>query len=57
MGRGFSVYTRSFMGCGLAQLADRDELSLTSYLPMLLKKHMLTDPIIFEIIIFQNQHN
>jgi len=30
---------------------------LTSYFPMLLKKHMLTDPIIFEIIISQNQHN
>jgi len=30
---------------------------LTSYFPMLLKKHMLTDPIVFEIIISQNQHN
>jgi len=30
---------------------------LTSYFPMLLKKHMLTDPIIFEIIISQKQHN
>jgi len=30
---------------------------LTSYFSMLLKKHMLTDPIIFEIIISQNQHN
>jgi len=28
--------------------------ALTSYLSMLLKKHMLTDPIVFEIIISQN---
>jgi len=32
-------------------------IQLTSYFSMLLKKHMLTDPIIFEIIISQNQHN
>jgi len=31
-------------------------LGLTSYFSMLLKKHMLTDPIIFEIIIPQNQN-
>jgi len=31
--------------------------ALTSYLSMLLKKHMLTDPIVFEIIISQNQNN
>jgi len=30
---------------------------LTSYFPMLFKKHMLTDPIVFKIIISQNQNN
>jgi len=30
---------------------------LTSFLPMLLKKHMVTDPIVFQIIISQNQNN
>jgi len=30
---------------------------LTSYFPMLLKKPMLTDPIVFQLIISQNQYN
>jgi len=33
------------------------KISLTSFLPMLLKKHMVTDPIVFQTIISQNQYN
>jgi len=38
-------------------LLARSPIPLTSYFSMLLKKHMLTDPIILEIIISQNQNN
>jgi len=45
----------------LSYLTNPEEIplqhALTSYLPMFLKKHMLTDPIVVQIIISQNQNN
>jgi len=51
------IYALCLPGCECGGGELQKKKPVTSYLLMVLKKHMLTDPIVFKIIIYQNQKN